>query len=151
MRFEFLKKQSYRVREKDPKYRITRSGRIQFNRLAVDQFLLPVIGDANLIILGYDENTHEIAIAPITQEAAEKDRTLIVFKVLTTAGGKQRSIPAKPFFDRVGLVLPEDGIYGTPRKESEPDFGQYLVLSAEGAHKLPPGVPVPKTGKRGRR
>lgn len=129
MRFEFLRKQVYRSREKEPRYHITPSGRIRFNRLAANQCLLPVIGDSEFVMLGYDASTQEIAIVPVSKVKLESDRTIIPFKVVTVAGGKRRSIPAKRFFDRLGLVLPNNGYHGIPKVEFEEGFGKCLTVS----------------------
>jgi len=129
MHFQILKKQVYRTREKEPRYLITPSGRIRFNPLAVNEVLLPAIKSAEKVMLGYSKETNAIAVFPVSPEALAADRTIIAFKVVTVAGGKRRSIPAKPFFDRLELDLPAKGFQGTPVLENDENYGPCVVLS----------------------
>jgi hypothetical protein len=126
MRFTFVRKRIYRVRHREPRYFITASGHIRFNQQAVEKYLLPLLQGAENVMLGYDPEQNEVALAPFRPKTTPGEQEPILFRVMMD--DDECLVDAKPFFDHLNLVLSANGHSGVPRLENDPNYGQYLVL-----------------------
>lgn len=120
----FAKERVYRRREAQPMAEITSGGRIRFNQRATNE-ILSDIGDK--VALGYNPRDLEIAI--IKPEQIPEGTMAELFDVNPIAKGAKKSIPAKKFFNKKGIIFPDDVVIETvPEVREDPVFGKVIVL-----------------------
>lgn len=125
----FAKERTYRRREAEPVAEISSGGRIRFNQKATNE-ILSNIGEK--VALGYNPNTLEIAL--ISPDKIPPGKNAELFDVKPIAKGLKKSIPAKKFFNKKNIEIPDKMIIETvPEVREDPYFGKIIVLPiAEG-------------------